>query len=283
MLDLFNLVQTSSKAVNVGDVFGRLTVLETGQIPDTYRYIAICQCECGSAPKAIRFDSLKSGVVVSCGCFQKEQTTTHGLSKSGHYSRWKNMLGRCEDPSDPAYPDYGARGIKVCDAWHDIEAFVRELPDGYFDGAEIDRIDNDGHYEPGNVQWSTRQENTRNRRSNRNISYLGKSQTLAAWAAEYGMPKARLWHRVVDLGWDIEKALMTPLIDADERMLIARTARWAGHVKPVTKPPRVDRTVEFNGENVTIAKLAELTGIDKKLLRKRIFERGWSVDKATST
>lgn len=193
------------------------------------------------------------------------------------------MMDRCYNRRCRAYPDYGGRGIKVCDAWHDIEVFVRELPDGYFDGAEIDRIDNDGHYEPGNVRWSTRQENSSNRRTNRDLTYLGKTQTLAAWAVEYGMPKIRLWQRIVKFGWDVEKALSTPVIEADDRMLIARTVRWAGHVKPVSKPPRVDRTVEFNGEQVTIAKLAELTGIDKKLLRKRIFERGWSIDKATQT
>lgn len=283
MLSAFGLVETRAGSVAVGDVFDRLTVVAVGQIPNTYRYIAICKCSCGSKQKPIRFDHLTNGRVVSCGCFHAEISSTHKQTASGHYSRWRNMMDRCYNERCVAYPDYGGRGILVCDAWHDIEVFVAELPDGYFDGAEIDRIDNDGHYEPGNVQWSTRQENTSNRRSNRNIAYLGKSQTLTAWAVEYGMPKARLWHRIVDLGWDIEKALTTPLIDADDRMLIARTARWAGHVKPVQKPPRVDRTVEFNGEQVTIANLAELTGIDKKLLRKRIFERGWSVDKATNT
>lgn len=283
MLSRFDLVPTASKSIVDGDVFGRLTVIATGQILGTYRYMAICQCECGSPAKAIRFDSLKSGIVLSCGCFQRERTTTHGLTSSIHYDRWWNMMDRCYNDRCSAYADYGGRGIKVCAAWHDIAVFVRELPDGYFEGAEIDRIENDGDYEPGNVRWSTRQGNSSNRRTNRDITHLGRTQTLSAWADEYGMPRTRLWQRIVDFGWDIEKALETPVIEADERMLIARTARWSGHVKPVKAPPRVDRTVEFGGEQVTIAKLAELTGIDKKLLRKRIFERGWSIDKATQS
>lgn len=109
---------------------------------------------------------------------------THGLTKSPHYHRWRHMMDRCYNPTCDAYKDYGGRAIKVDERWHDIRNFVDELPDGYQEGLEIDRINNDGHYEPGNVRWATRQQNSDNRRNARLIEYDGRKQSLSAWCGK---------------------------------------------------------------------------------------------------
>lgn len=152
MLERFGLIETSAKAIGVGERFGRLTVVAVGQVPGTYRYMAVCKCLCGGPLKAVRFDGLKNGAVVSCGCFWREKVTTHGVTNSGHYDRWRHMMDRCYNPDCASYESYGGRGIRVCDRWHDVGAFVADLPAGFEPGLEMDRIDNDGDYEPGNIR-----------------------------------------------------------------------------------------------------------------------------------
>ena len=158
MLERFGLVQTNIKAVKVGDVFDRLKVLAVGQIANTYKYYAVCQCSCGSELKRIRTDGLINGNVVGCGCVRNERTTTHGLTNHKHFKRWSHIMDRCYNERTKSYKDYGGRGISVCDAWHDVTTFINDLPDGYQPGMQIDRIDNNGNYEPGNVKWSTRKQ-----------------------------------------------------------------------------------------------------------------------------
>lgn len=282
MLSYFDLVPTNAAAVRVHQRYGRLTVLAVGQKPNTYRYYAICRCECGSPPKKVRFDSLLDGGVVSCGCYQLERSTTHGLHSSPHYKRWINMLLRCNDPDNQAYENYGGRGIKVCKDWHTLERFVEQLPDGYFVGAEMDRIDNDGHYEPGNVRWVTRQVNTTNRRTRVNLTLGDKTQSISEWSKETGISVSVIWSRLNEHKWSVERTLTTPPMDKYERMKEAHKKRWEGHEKKPASPKRVFRSVEFHGSQVTLQQLAALTGIDRKLLAKRIFERGWTVERATA-
>jgi hypothetical protein len=283
MLKRFGLVKTKSKSVSVGDEFERLTVIAVGQIPGTYRYTAVCQCVCGSKPKAIRMESLKSGITVSCGCIQKERTTTHGLSKSPHYGRWRHMMDRCYNKSAVAYPDYGGRGIKVCPEWHDLETYIAQLPDGFFKGAELDRYpDNDGDYEPGNVRWVTSKLNANNRRSSKMLAHDGRTLPLREWSKITGINEGTLWERIEVWSWPVDRALTTPPMTAKERMAKAHETRWAGHKKKPAPPTRVLKTVEFKGRQVTIAELAKVTKISVTLLRKRIFERGWPIDKAVA-
>jgi hypothetical protein len=282
MLEKHGLVHTNAKSIKINDRFGKLTVLAFGQKPGTYLYYAVCQCQCGSDPKSIRMDGLKSGSVVSCGCARKTLKTTHGLSKSRHYGRWQNMMDRCYNPKCKAFPDYGERGIKVCIEWHKVDGFVADLPSGYFKGAEIDRINNDGNYEPGNVRWATRQVNTRNRRSNRMLTHDGRTQTMAAWSAETGIPSSMLFARLNKLGWSLEKALTEPrLSDPHERMKRAHDVRWVSHVYTPKPMKRVLKRYLFRGEMATIREMSTATGIPTALLRKRICERGWEVEKAT--
>lgn len=192
------------------------------------------------------------------------------------------MLLRCNDPDNQAYENYGGRGIKVCKDWHTLERFVEQLPDGYFVGAEMDRIDNDGHYEPGNVRWVTRQVNTTNRRTRVNLTLGDKTQSISEWSKETGISVSVIWSRLNEHKWSVERTLTTPPMDKYERMKEAHKKRWEGHEKKPASPKRVFRSVEFHGSQVTLQQLAALTGIDRKLLAKRIFERGWTVERATA-
>ena len=160
--------------LNIGQKFERWTVLELTRMPPTPSQVrrrkpgnraALCRCECGTV-KLVLVVYLIDGRSKSCGCYRVERTAelsperfrVHGLSRHEHFPRWRNMIQRCENPDNPKYPRYGGRGITVCDAWHDVRNFIDYLeselgprPSGY----SLDRIDNDGNYEPGNLRWAS--------------------------------------------------------------------------------------------------------------------------------
>lgn len=161
--------------LNVGDVFGRLTVtaLTRKYIPSVPkgRLAAICTCTCGKEI-TVTNEHLISGHTQSCGCLRDELSSErvssvetikarggspHGLTNHPHYNRWNNMMARCYNSKRKYYKDYGGRGIKVHPDWHDLTAFctwldnnLGQCPEGY----SLDRINNDGNYEPGNVRWA---------------------------------------------------------------------------------------------------------------------------------
>lgn len=279
----FGLIETKAKAIVPGERYGRLFVVTVGQVPDTYRYYAICWCDCNSGLKSIQFAALKSGAVVSCGCYHKEVVSSHNLSKHRYYSRWSNMMDRCYSTECEAYSNYGGRGIKVCSDWHDVAKYIEQLPHGYFEGAHLDRIDNDGDYEPANVRWATPKQNHDNRRSGVMLTHDGRTQSMTAWGEEAGIAPGIIWARINEHGWPIEKALTTPtLSDAHERMKRAHEFRWKDHVKAPPPLPMNYRMVEWEGETIRLSELAKRTGISRKTLSKRIFERGWPVDRAVA-
>lgn len=282
MLGKYDLYPCDIKSCHAGNRFGRLQVLAVG-VKGSYRYYAICKCDCG-AEKAIRVDGLKSGVVLSCGCLQKELSTKHGMYTSPHYSRWRGMLDRCENPASPSFPNYGGRGIKVCERWHDLANFISDLPDGFKLGMEIDRIDNDGDYCPENIRWSTRKANTCNRRSTRLITHNGITRTSSEWSLLLGGAHNLVSERIDDFGWSEERAVTTPVADRHENILQAQQKRWAGHVKKPKREtnPKAPRTVELNGKQVTALDISKITGKPATLIRKQLFERGWPVEKVMS-
>lgn len=133
----------------------------------------------------------------------------HGMHNTSIYRRWASMKCRCHNPNHHKYADYGGRGIRVCDRWHDFVLFMQDMPAQPTSKHELDRIDNDKGYEPGNVRWVTRKRQLRNTRQCRFLTCDGVTLTTTEWAERLGVSKHSLASRL-KLGWSDERALTTP-------------------------------------------------------------------------
>jgi hypothetical protein len=168
----------------------------------------LCTCDCGQQIEARR-ESLIRGYRKTCGCATNQlKHRVHGMAGSPIYVVWALMIRRCHRPTKAEAPIYRDRGIKVCAKWHNFPDFYADVGDRPA-GMSLDRIDNNGDYEPGNVRWATPKEQGRNKRSNRAVTYAGKTQCVSAWAAETHINEMTLWKRLT-AGWPVEKALFQP-------------------------------------------------------------------------
>ncbi len=132
----------------------------------------------------------------------------HGMRHSPEYRSWVHMKDRCLRPTDKSYLRYGSRGIKICDKWlNSFTAFYNDMGNKPSAGHSLDRIDNDGNYEPGNCRWSTSKEQANNRRSNRPVTYNGETRSAKEWANSTGIDYNTLRQRLFRYNWPIEKAL----------------------------------------------------------------------------
>jgi len=179
-----------------GQTLGRLTVLERAPSRGTMLTMWRCRCECGRVVDR-HAKSLAKGFGLHCGCSppsRKGRPKTHGLTGTRTYGAWRAARERCHDPKNKKYADYGGRGIRFHEGWEDIQAFVAHIglaPDG----AELDRIDCNGNYEPGNVRWASRKEQMRNTRMTVYVIDGDKRVCLTDFAAQVGAPYQTLLFR----------------------------------------------------------------------------------------
>ena len=154
-----------------GRKFGRLTVLREASKRISNRVTWECLCDCGNIKMATAL-SLRNGHTQSYGCLSIEMTigrsTTHGMpKKSRAYKSWDYMLSRCRNKKDSGYKYYGGRGIKVCDRWLNFENFFKDMGECP-PTLTIERINNNGDYEPSNCYWTSRAMQSRNQRTRKN-------------------------------------------------------------------------------------------------------------------
>jgi hypothetical protein len=170
------------------------------------------KCSCGTEREAA-ICNVKSGAVRSCGCIAKEKPAhyTHGLHDHNLYTIWQGIKRRCYSKSEPSYPQYGGRGVRMCEDWlRHPENFIKwALDNGWKKGLQIDKdiIGNGLLYSPETCKIVTSKENNNNRSNNRLIEYDGKKQTLAQWAEETGISAPTIHVRIFTRKWPIEKAL----------------------------------------------------------------------------
>lgn len=178
-----------------------------------YRTYHECICECGVSGR-VREDSLKRGGSLSCGCLQHEMLSKiayrHGEHTTPLYHVWASMKARCLTTTHHAWPDYGKRGITVCEEWMSFVPFRDwAIKNGYKKGLILDRKDNNGNYEPDNCRWVTWVESNRNTRGNLWIEYNGVRKVLKEWADELQLSASTISRRL-KRGWTAKQALFTP-------------------------------------------------------------------------
>ena len=197
-----------------GNVYGRLTVLSFAGHSSHKRPLPQwhCECECGQSITVVG-PHVKNGNTLSCGCLRKEvakqRATSHGRKTSRTYQVWQGMKARTTNPNNGHYHVYGGRGIEVCDEWfNSFETFLKDMGEAP-EGLSIDRIDNDGHYEPSNCRWATPQQQSRNHSRNVWLEANGVRKCLSDWADDLGCTSYAIQKRL-ERGWDEADAVTIP-------------------------------------------------------------------------
>ena len=196
---------------------GKLTVIKFAGHNSYNEATWLCRCDCGKEI-VVRGYHLRNG---QHGCREcsnaaaNKAKAKHNLSGTILYNKYMGMLKRCYLKSNPSYPRYGGRGIKVCDTWRDKEnGFMRfykwSINNGYEDGKSLDRINNDGNYSPRNCRWATAKEQANNRSNNRLITFNGETHNLYEWSDKLNIKRVTLEGRLRK-GWSVEKTFTTPV------------------------------------------------------------------------
>lgn len=238
----------------IGFKVGRLEVVSFSHTTGTRHWL--CRCECGNE-KVISGASLRTKKpTLSCGCLIRSgiPNSKHGMSNTPTYETYRAMRKRCESKNDIEYPNYGGRGITVCEGWETFDGFFADMgvrPKG----ETLDRLDTDGNYCKENCRWSTPKEQAMNRRNSVTLTVDGVEKHITEWADISGVRwetiKGRISH-----GWDIEKAIFT---------------NTNNHQK----------LLNIDGEVKNLSEWAEIYGIQNQLISYRL-KNGWSeVDAVT--
>ena len=191
-----------------GQQFGYLVVLE--YVGNNRHGHALWNCLCTNCgtEKIIQGSKLKHGETKSCGCMHHYYS--HHQTNTRLYHIWCTIKARCNRPTALKYKDYGGRGIKLCESWHKFENFYEwAISHGYSDDLSIDRINNDGNYEPDNCRWTDNKTQANNTRANKRIEYNGEILTLSQLAEKYQISYTLLTKRLYR-GWNIDDAINIP-------------------------------------------------------------------------
>lgn len=220
-------------AFRIGDRYGRLVIERELEPALTVRGVIasrrlLCRCDCGKE-HIVRMSNLKSGAVQSCGCLGRELSSQRARKHGGKvdpntlYAIWRGIKVRCYNPDHEHFDLYGGRGIVMCDEWRDdyaaFEAAAGERPSVKH---TIDRIDTNGHYQPGNIRWATMKQQNRNRRNNRLVVYAGVEMPLSEASERAGLIPETVADRIKK-GWP-ESRWFEP---ANQSRPWARTSRVA--------------------------------------------------------
>ena len=202
----------------------------------------------------------------------KRKNSKHGMSGSRLYKIYRGMKQRCNNPNEPAFSNYGGKGVTICQEWdNDFVPFMEwALANGYEEDLTIDRVDSSGNYEPGNCRWLTRAENTRrarlgkkgSKRKSKFYEYKGRTQTLEEWSEELELPYGALYMRLTGKAsgmskWTVEEAFSTPVGGRPNSELIT-----------------------FKGETKTLVKWAKQIGVKPDTLHQRLHRLNWTVERA---
>ncbi|BAZ39425.1 hypothetical protein NIES4101_53780 [Calothrix sp. NIES-4101] len=236
-----------------GQRFAYLTALRFAEHKNRGEYWYF-RCDCGTE-KVIRVSSVKSGDTVSCGCWRRSRISsankTHGMSETRTFKIWSRMIFRCSSPSDRGYKNYGARGIKVCQRWLDsFENFLADMGEAPV-GMSLDRIDNNGDYEPENCRWANSRQQANNRRNNLRYEYDGAMMTVREISEATGVSASLLGDRIQRMGWSVQDA--------------------------IRRPCRSYPKYEYQGKSLTIAEWSRVLGIPATRIWYRL-NHGWSIE-----
>lgn len=208
----------------MGRRFSRLSILR--QVENTPRGRAqwLCLCDCG---KEVIYNGveIRNGRLQSCGCLHAQRARengtaanlTHGHSSGGRitpeYRTWSQMRERCNSPKHISFARYGGRGIRVCERWDSFESFLEDMGpkpsgrNGSRSKYSLDRIDNEGNYEPGNCRWATVSEQSRNTCKTVHVFVDGEKLVLQEALNRTGINPGTYWYRLHRLGLSPEEAI----------------------------------------------------------------------------
>lgn len=196
----FHMPQKLKYDIKIGRAFGCLTVISCPEYCPT-QTIVWAKCYCGKTISIIAANLIKRNSKCTC----KGTTFSHGMKGTKIYSVWRSMKERCSSPNSQFFYAYGARGISVCERWQKFENFYEDMGDRPSDSHSIDRINNDGNYEPGNCRWATAKEQARNKKKTKMATYKDVTKPVSEWIEILGLKPAVIYDRL-RRGWPTKEA-----------------------------------------------------------------------------